>query len=421
MHRVALVADYFFPGLGGVEMHIWNLAQELIKLGHHVIVITHATKDRVGIRIMTRFLKVYYLPFPLFLAGNPFPGIFHSLPLLREIFLRERIGIVHGHQSTSAIAHEAMFHGKLLGLRTVFTEHSLYEFGEMGSANLNKLLKFTLSTCDFCVGVSECCRENLVLRAGIRDPDRAITIRNAVDPDRFRPRPEMAPERPRVNIIVVSRLAYRKGVDLVARVVPRVCERHPHVNFIIGGDGPKRVLLDEMVERHALHSRVELVGEVRNVGEVLVRGSIFLNCSLTESFCIAILEAACAGLAVVSTKVGGVPEVLPSHMIYFPLDGEEVVQGLVSAVDRALQAEPVDAFANHQEIRDLYSWKSVAEQTCARVYDKLDQKPSAGFVDLLLAQSGDPVAGVFAAWALALDWLLLMALQWLVPRVELAL
>ncbi len=37
--------------------------------------------------------------------------------------------------------------------------------------------------------------------------------------------------------------------------------------------------------------------------------------SLTEAFCIAIVEAACTGLYVVSTRVGGVPEVLPSHMI----------------------------------------------------------------------------------------------------------
>jgi phosphatidylinositol N-acetylglucosaminyltransferase subunit A len=51
--------------------------------------------------------------------------------------------------------------------------------------------------------------------------------------------------------------------------------------------------------------------------QVLVRGSIFLNTSLTESFGIAILEAACAGLYVVSTRVGGVPEILPEDMISF--------------------------------------------------------------------------------------------------------
>ena len=42
-----------------------------------------------------------------------------------------------------------------------------------------------------------------------------------------------------------------------------------------------------------------------------------MNTSLTESFGIAILEAACAGLYVVSTRVGGVPEILPEDMISF--------------------------------------------------------------------------------------------------------
>ena len=42
-----------------------------------------------------------------------------------------------------------------------------------------------------------------------------------------------------------------------------------------------------------------------------------MNTSLTESFGIAILEAACAGLYVVSTKVGGVPEILPKDLISF--------------------------------------------------------------------------------------------------------
>ena len=46
-----------------------------------------------------------------------------------------------------------------------------------------------------------------------------------------------------------------------------------------------------------------------------MKGHIFLNTSLTEAFCIAIVEAASCGLLVVSTRVGGVPEVLPQQMI----------------------------------------------------------------------------------------------------------
>jgi len=52
--------------------------------------------------------------------------------------------------------------------------------------------------------------------------------------------------------------------------------------------------------------------DVRNV---LTRGHIFLNSSLTEAFCIAMVEAASCGLYVVATRVGGVPEVLPPHLL----------------------------------------------------------------------------------------------------------
>jgi phosphatidylinositol glycan class A protein len=77
-----------------------------------------------------------------------------------------------------------------------------------------------------------------------------------------------------------------------------------------GGDGPKHVRLEEMREKHSLQDRVEMLGAVPHsrVRSVLVTGHIFLNSSLTEAFCIAILEAASCGLLTVSTRVGGVPE-----------------------------------------------------------------------------------------------------------------
>src|ERR1700761_3246679 len=93
-----------------------------------------------------------------------------------------------------------------------------------------------------------------------------------------------------------------------------------------------------MRERHLLQDRIELLGLVkhsdvhgvccvrshgpsisRNYTQILLRGAIFLNTALTEAFGTAILEAACAGLYVVSTKVGGVPEVLPPDMISFAM------------------------------------------------------------------------------------------------------
>merc|ERR1712176_89157 len=130
-------------------------------------------------------------------------------------------------------------------------------------------------------------RDNLILRARL-DPNKIDVIPNAVDPSKFTPTCE-ANTSERITVCVVSRLVYRKGVDLLVGIIPKVCNLLPQVDFIVGGDGNKLLNLQEMVEREHLQDRVMFLGAVphKDVASVLRRCHVFLNCSLTESFCIA--------------------------------------------------------------------------------------------------------------------------------------
>ena len=70
--------------------------------------------------------------------------------------------------------------------------------------------------------------------------------------------------------------------------------------------------------------------------DILVKGQIFLNTTLTEAFCIANLEAASCGLLVVSNNVGGVKEVLPpSMMILSEPDPESIIEKMEEAISKA--------------------------------------------------------------------------------------
>lgn len=53
-----MVSDFFFPNVGGIEEHIYNLSQCLLERGHKVIVVTHTYGERKGVRWMTSGLKV---------------------------------------------------------------------------------------------------------------------------------------------------------------------------------------------------------------------------------------------------------------------------------------------------------------------------------------------------------------------------
>ena len=344
-YKICLVSDFFFPNMGGVESHLFQLSQRLLERGHDVFIVTHAYGDRNGVRFMNNYLKVYYLPLVPFYNKSILPTIVGSLPLLRYILRSEKVDIVHGHSAFSTLAHEALFIGAVCDVgATVFTDHSLFGFADASAIVTNAFLKYSLANTDHCICVSHTGKENTVLRSSV-PKERVSVIPNAVDADVFGPDYSRAipPEDKRIVVAIGSRLVYRKGIDLVVAAVPKICGRRfgPEgafsVDFLVGGDGPKRILFEEMIEQHHLQHRVTMLGELRHSDvrdALLARADVFLNTSLTEAFCMAILEAVSCGVTVVSTKVGGIPEVLPERFLYFVQpDAASIEAGLAEAIE----------------------------------------------------------------------------------------
>lgn len=146
-HNICMVSDFFYPNMGGVESHIYQLSQCLIEKGHKVVIATHAYGERKGVRYLTNGLKVYYLPLQVMYNQSTSTTIFHSLPLLRCVFVRERITVVHSHSSFSAMAHDALFHAKTMGLNTVRKSLRiiLYVFNHSARNNLTNFNTYRCS------------------------------------------------------------------------------------------------------------------------------------------------------------------------------------------------------------------------------------------------------------------------------------
>ncbi|KAL5521599.1 SPT14 [Sanghuangporus sanghuang] len=412
-----MISDFFHPNVGGVENHIYMLSVELLRKGHKVIVITHShPPDRVGIRWLLPGIKVYYIPFVTIASSATLPNFFTFLPYYRSIILREGINLIHAHASLSSLGHEGILHAHHFGVRTVFTDHSLFGFEDAASILTNKLLEATLSNVDAVICVSHTGRENTVLRSCI-PPSIAHVIPNAIVVDQFRPSEDLL-TTDTINIVVISRLAYRKGIDLFVATAPRICTLFPNVKFIVGGDGSKLIDILQMREKHFLQDRIILRGPVRHddVRKVLTEGSIFLNTSLTESFGIAILEAACAGLYVVSTRVGGVPEILPEDMISLPLPEEDDIVRAMSEAIRRVSAGLHDPHAAHARIREFYNWKDVTERT-ERVYQFALSAPETDlWTRIKRTNALGRFVGPIYVVILIVDIFFFNLLEWLIPR-----
>jgi len=108
-----------------------------------------------------------------------------------------------------------------MGIRNIFTDHSLFGFGDAASVNLNKTLKWFLTQIDAAICVSQANKDNLTLRAAVR-PDKIFVIPNAVDTSQFIPNPDLQRPKNTINIVVMCRLTYRKGIDLLVDIIPEI-------------------------------------------------------------------------------------------------------------------------------------------------------------------------------------------------------
>ncbi|OAG29585.1 phosphatidylinositol glycan, class A [Nematocida displodere] len=410
MYKIAMVSDFFHPRLGGVENHILNVSRELRRLGHTVIVITHANTGVSGIHYVDGF-KTYYLELLSIFGGAVFPTFVCTSFYIAEILLSEQVDIVHGHQCTP-LGMESVFHAKMLGLSTCFTNHSLVKVNTLGGVLTSSALQLSMADTDQIICVSLASRNNTADRLEI-PPERIKVIPNAVTDDFFPT--TVRDTRTEIVISVVTRLTYRKGASLLAEVLPEICALGKQIRVVIAGDGDKRELLEQTVELHNLKGQVDIIGGVdpSRVKDVLNNSDLFLNTSLTDAFCITLIEAAACGLYVVSTNVDGIGEVLPKEMVTLTSTTPE---SILRGIEEALPKIPkYNKALSHQRVKLLYQWPKIAKET-ERIYRSIVKPfkiPSPSKLGLsvkqMLCQRKDRISMPFAA-VLLVNYLVLLFL-----------
>lgn len=108
----------------------------------------------------------------------------------------------------------------------------------------------------------------------------------------------------------VSRLDPVKDHLTLVRAFAKVCPSNKNIKLLIIGDGPERERIEKMIEKLSIKKQVKMVGFSDDIPSFLSIMDLFLQPSLEEGFSLTILEAMAAGVPVVSTPVGGTPEII---------------------------------------------------------------------------------------------------------------
>jgi len=300
--RIAHVTDFYPPRLGGIEMHVTDLAGRQRAQGHDVQVIT-STPGPPGPHVR-RVTGAFRHPHAL----HPF-AVPAGIRTLRDL----DVDVVHAHLGVGTpLAFFVARAAARNGVPTIVTVHSMWAAVAPIMATADALGGWSTLPITW-TAVSEAAaapvRRHLVPGTEIR------ILGNGIDQDRWRL--PAAQERPgEIVLAAVMRLALRKRPLALLRIVhqaqlalQRAGDR-TRLRLLVVGDGPRQGAMESYLRRHEMTDSVSLLGRLdrQEVREVLGASQVFLAPADLESFGIAALEARCAGLPVVAKAAGGVGE-----------------------------------------------------------------------------------------------------------------
>ena len=241
------------------------------------------------------------------IAAHREPALSDALSLSHLIRMADRADVIHAHSAKAGFL--ARLGAALRGQanKCIFTPHGWSFWSAAGRrARLYAgLERASARWCRAIVAVSDHERR-AGLAEGIGLPDQYRVIRNGVDPDRFCLDPVPEPMR----VLFVGRLAQPKRPDLVVHAVARLRHRFPALELHIVGDGPARPDIARLIDAVGMNDRIRLLGKRTDVPSLLSRATCLAFASDYEACPLTVLEAKAAGVPVVATTVGGIPEII---------------------------------------------------------------------------------------------------------------
>lgn len=330
--RILHVSDTYLPRLGGLELHVRDLAARQRAAGHHVEVATRTVADA---------------------------ALLHAED---DAVLRARLGsrrwladtaadLVHAHASSiSPFALAAARRAARTGVPTVITVHSMWRhIGRLPPATQD-LLGVRLWPVVWSA-VSE--RAAQPVRQVLGVPVHVVP--NAVDLDVWAPprdRPDVEPPR----VISVMRIAQSKRAVPLVRVLQRVGEQ-VDLRATVVGDGPARPAVERYLRRHRLTDRVRLTGVLDRaaIPRELAKASVFVAPAHQEAFGIAALEARASGLPVLASARSGVATFVEHGRDgLLAVDDQDLADQLVTMLrDRRLREQIA---LHNRRVKPAYGW-----------------------------------------------------------------
>jgi N-acetyl-alpha-D-glucosaminyl L-malate synthase BshA len=302
-----------YPTYGGSGIVGSELGRELAERGHNVHFISSVLPTRVTeLNERVHFHEVEMMVYPLF-EHQPYDLALATK--MATVARAEKLDLLHVHyaipHSISAIlARESIKQKRYVPVITTLHGTDITLVG--ADRSYLPITRYGLQQSDGVTAVSK-----FLQKATIEtfDFDEVEVIPNFICPGHYRRiddsrlKSELAPNGEKLIAHVSNFRAVKRPVDCV-EIFAKVKQQQPNTRLVMVGDGPERSAVMYRAEKLNVVDDVIFVGKQANIADYLGVSDLFLLPSELESFGLAALEAQACEVPVISTRIGGIPEVV---------------------------------------------------------------------------------------------------------------
>jgi glycosyltransferase involved in cell wall biosynthesis len=346
--------------VGGLERLVIDLVRENMRLGYGAAVVCLERRgelasqaEALGARVVCAEKRPGFRPALVQRLANQLRGI--------------RPDVVHTHQIG------ALFYAGPAARRAetpvvVHTEHGKHYSNRLRTRVLGRLAARYADK--FCCVSQDIADE--VRKARIVRENKIDVVANGIDTARFQRRTDTTALRSQLRIPVqapvvgtIGRLNEIKRQDLLIRAFASLLQRRPDAHLLIVGDGPLRGMLKQLALSVLPEGQFHFVGYQAEPERYLQLMDAFALTSRSEGMPLVILEAWAAGVPVIASRVGGVPELVRDGQTGFLFDGDDEL-GLSELLNSVLSDECLAMKVRHA-VRERVNNEFSLSQT-ARAY-----------------------------------------------------
>jgi len=356
--RIALVAEDYYPQLGGVPEHVHNLARELDMLGHHATIVTsrmrmHGTVDAPPPRVRRVGTSV------VIYANGGVARVSVGWRLttqLEQLFRNERFDLVHVHGGLNPtfgiVAPRAAWRA---GIPVVATFHSWFPRSvgfRLWRRPLQKMLDRHAAT----IAVSSAARDAMA---------RYFTapweiIPNGVDTNFFRPSLMKRHGEPHPHLLWLGRIEPRNDLTTALEAMRFILAQYPAARLTVVGDGPWRSRM-ERAARH-LGQSVHFAGYANGDRPLFYRAAdIYLCPTQRASFGITLLEAMACGTPMIVSDLPAFRDVAGANAVFVPVGNAEAwAQGVKRLLADQQRRETM--MEEGRRVAERHAWPAIAQR-----------------------------------------------------------